>query len=321
MAASATGTAPSMTGMPPEDHDSVAIEWLLQSAEPGIRMQTRRDLQGEDAADDEARVLDGPIVRRLLDGQHADGGFGTNVYAKWRGAHWRLASLVELGIPAGEPRALAAYETVLQWLLGPRHLAAVKQVAGRYRRCASQEGNALHVGVRLGLADDPRVAQLAANLVRWQWPAGGWNCDKRPPVTHPSFNESITPLLGLSEFARATGDGEAADAAHRAAEMFLEHRMFRSHSTGEIGNPTWMDLHWPPYWAYDMAWGLIVLGRGGYLPDPRADEAITRLRQMQGPDGSWSVQPHPRHRGNVDPAHWPRTGPSELLTLNLLRTL
>ena len=56
-------------------------------------MQARRDLLGEDASDDAARVLEGPIVRRLLDGQQPDGGFGVNVYNKWHGGHWRLVSL------------------------------------------------------------------------------------------------------------------------------------------------------------------------------------------------------------------------------------
>jgi hypothetical protein len=59
--------------------DDEAIEWLLSSDEPGIRMQTRRDLLGEDARDDEAKVLEGPWVRALLEGQQADGSFGVNV--------------------------------------------------------------------------------------------------------------------------------------------------------------------------------------------------------------------------------------------------
>ena len=73
-------------------------------------MQARRDLLGEEATDDAARVLDGPWMRALLDGQQSDGGFGGHVYNKWAGAHWRLVSAVELGLPAGE-RARAAPTT------------------------------------------------------------------------------------------------------------------------------------------------------------------------------------------------------------------
>jgi hypothetical protein len=300
------------------DHDG--LDWLLTSDEPGIRMQARRDLLDQDAADDAARVLDGPMVRALLDGQQADGGFGGHAYGKWTGAHWRLVSLVELGLPPGEPRALAAYETVLHWLFGVSH-RRVPRIESRYRRCGSQEGNALAVGVRLGLADDARVARLAESLILWQWPAGGWNCDRRPQVTHPSVHETISPLWGLAEYARATGDQPAAAAADRAAEFFLKHRLFRSHTTGEIGDRRWLKLHWPPYWAYDFARGLTILVRAGALPDSRADEAIDLLRARQGEDGRWSTDGRWTNFSARDPIAGPSRAPSEMLTLNALRSL
>jgi hypothetical protein len=40
------------------DRDAAAIDWLLASAQPGIRLQARRDLLGETASDDQAHVLD-----------------------------------------------------------------------------------------------------------------------------------------------------------------------------------------------------------------------------------------------------------------------
>jgi len=300
--------------------DRAAIDWLLASEEPGIRMQARRDLLGHPADDDVARVLEGPRIRALLDGQRPDGGFGVHAYAKWTGAHWRLVSLVELGLPAVEPRARRAYATVLDWLFSRSH-RKVPRIDGRYRRCASQEGNALAVGVRLGLVEDERVGELARSLVEWQWPAGGWNCDRRPATSHPSFHESITPLWGLAEYAAATGDTAAAEAAARAAEMFLEHRLFRSHTTGAVGDRRWLDLHWPPYWAYDFGWGLTVLARAGALPDERAREALALLRARQGDDGRWSTDRRWTNFSRRDPIAGPARAPSELLTLNALRTL
>lgn len=77
----------------------VAVEWLLSSDEPGIRLLAKRDLLGEANPEEESLVLDGPSVRALLDGQRADGGFGVHPYGKWQGAHWRLVSLVELSVP------------------------------------------------------------------------------------------------------------------------------------------------------------------------------------------------------------------------------
>jgi hypothetical protein len=305
--------------------DQAAIDWLLASDEPGIRMQTRRDLLGETAADDAAKVIEGPWVRALLDGQQDGGGFGVSVYGKWVGAHWRLVSLVELGCPAGEPRALAAYETVLDWLLGESHRRNVRLIADRWRRCGSQEGNALTVGVRLGLATDERVAQLARSLIRWQWPDGGWNCDKEQRASHSSFNETVTPMGGLGVYAAATGDPDAAAAAKRAAELILDHHVYRSHTTGEVANPKWLELRYPPYWRYDVVQGLLMLTRAGALPDRRAQDAASWLRGQQRDDGRWPLIGTPMWskggRMYRDPASWERTGASQMLTLNALRVL
>lgn len=305
--------------------DQQAVRWLLDSDEPGLRMQVRRDLLDEEATDDEARVLDGSRVRALLAGQQPDGGFGGHPYAKWSGAHWRLVSLVEIGIPRGEQRALAAAETVLDWLTGRGHRSAIKTINGRTCRCASQEGNALAVCTRLGMAGDERVALLAESLIGWQWPDGGWNCDKTPRVTHSSFNESLPPAWGLAEYGRATGSKAAIAAAKSASEFFLAHSIYKSHRTGEVGDKIWVQPVYPHYWHYDMLYGLDRLRRVGVLPDPRATDAIALLRSKQQADGTWRNEraAYWRGTGNLyrDPAAWERSGPSRMLTLYALRVL
>jgi hypothetical protein len=66
---------------------------------------------------------------------------------------------------------------------------------------------------------DDRCDQLADCLMRWQWPDGGWNCDRKPDAATSSFWESLIPLRGLSAYAQATGDAKATAAAERAAEL------------------------------------------------------------------------------------------------------
>ena len=67
----------------------------------------------------------------LLAGQLADGSFGCHPYRKWTGAHWRLVSLVELGLPPGHADGVAAAETVLNWIASP---SESRVIAGRERR-------------------------------------------------------------------------------------------------------------------------------------------------------------------------------------------
>jgi len=302
-----------------------AVDWLLDSDEAGVVFQTKRDLLEELEPPEAAHVLDGPLVRGLLAGQRGDGSFGVDVYGKWGGAHWRLVSLVELGVPPGEPRCLAAAETVLAWLTGDGHRRGIRTIDGLVRRCASQEGNALAACCRLGLAEDSRVRLLAESLVEWQWPDGGWNCDKKATGYRSSFNESLPPMWGLHEYWLATGETTARDAARRTAELLLEHRLFRRLSDGEPIHPSFVTLHYPAFWHYDFLQALVVLARMGLAGDPRAADGLDLLEERRLPDGRWRPGGRwwkaPGTKGsNVEVVDW-GSGPTELLTLNALRVL
>src|SRR3979490_1076038 len=96
------------------------------------------------------------------------------------GSHWRLVSLVELGVPRTSRAARSAANDVLAWIASP---SPRNVIAGRERRHASMEGNALAVCCRLGMARDARVRHLVDVLLRSQWPDGGWNCDVKPRRT------------------------------------------------------------------------------------------------------------------------------------------
>lgn len=296
---------------------TVAADWLMASPEPAVRYLTQRDVLGEDVAAD--GILEGPKVKALLADQPG------HPYKKWTGAHWRLVSLVELAVPAGEPRAVAAAESVLAWLTGDGHRRGVRVVNGLVRRCASQEGNALAACSRIGLAEDPRVELLARSLVEWQWPDGGWNCDDRATGRRSSFHESLAPAWGLHEYAEATGAAWAREAAERTAELFLDHRLFRSLRTGEVIHESWLAFHYPPYWHYDVLQALLVLSRLGKATDPRAEEALELVERRRLADGRWRPGGYwwrrPGSKAHTDVVDWGRSEPNEMITLNALRIL
>jgi hypothetical protein len=316
-----------------------AVNWLLDSGDPSIRYLTLTEVL--DRPEDSKEVLaakkqipNGPVVTTLLSGQRADGGFGVHPYQKWTGAHWRLVSLVELGIPPGFRPAAKATDLILKWLLGEAHLSNVPKINGRYRRCASQEGNALAVCSRLGLAKDPRVVKLAGSLVEWQWPDGGWNCDRRPEADHSSVNESLSTLWGLVEFQRATGDRDYLKPIERASEFFLQHHLFRSDHTGEIIHPSMVKLHYPLYWHCDILQELLILSRVGKLVDPRTKEALDIVEKKRDSNGLWhandyywNVRRKPLTKTKLlvsntkEVVDWGRKGPNRMITLNALRTL
>jgi len=245
---------------------------------------------------------------------------------KWTGGHWRLVSLVELGLPTDHAAVRPALERILEWLTSEAHRSNIKAINGRTRRCGSQEGNALMTSVYFGLSRDHRVRYLADSLVEWQWPDGGWNCDVEPQAHHSSFYETITPIRGLLLYCQATGDKTYWDAAEKAGEFFLRHKLFRSEKTGKVINEEWLKLHYPLYWHYDILHGLKILVPLGKLKDKRCQEALDLIESKRRPDGTWHAEgyywyPPDRKGANCEIADWGRGGPNEWITLCALQVL
>lgn len=275
---------------------------LLRSEEPSVRWRVRTGVLGE--ADDTRpvralrdEVRRSPRVRTIIKAAE-----GMHPYAKWKGSHWALLSLAGLGYPAGDSELFSLRDAVLEHWLAPRYMkdvdvsratkaaaqAGVVRIAGRSRRCGSQQGGALLAIVRLGI-DDGRGATLAGRLREWQWPDGGWNCDVSPVAAMSSVNETLLPMRGLKSYADASGDTSAADTARGAAEVLLQRRLAWRRSSAEPIAPDVMKTHHPVYWHYDFLAGLIGLMELGLLADPRCGDALDYLQSQRRPDGGWGA--------------------------------
>jgi hypothetical protein len=283
---------------------------LLASPEPSIRFKVRTGVLGEpeDSPSIQSLRLEikaSPRVRTLLAERDPLGRIEPVLkpYNKWYGAHWVFATLADIGYPTLDPELFPIRDQVLNFWLQPegirehrmdnalpaRRGSGVPILQGRARRCASQQGNALYAAVALGLADE-RCEQLARLLIHWQWPDGGWNCDRRPEASISSFWESLIPLRALSRYARAAGDPRAGDAAACAAELFLKRGLFRRLKDGTVMNPEFLHLHYPCYWRYDILFALKVMREAGFIRDPRCAEALDILEAKRLPDGGWPAE-------------------------------
>lgn len=274
--------------------DNPLVQILLGSSQPAIRYKTLVNVLGYER--DAGEVLEAQsaipnclLVHTLLSEQDDTGQIPHHPYAKWRGAHWVLACLADLGYPPGDTALQPLMEQVYAWLLGRQHTQSIKTIDGRVRRCASMEGNALYASLCLGLADE-RSEELAARLVRWQWPDGGWNCDKRPGAHHSSYNESLIPFRALVLYAHITGDGRARSAAEMAAETFLKRCLFKRQSDGQPIFEDFITLHYPCYWHYDFLFALKVLAEGGWIADPRCAEALDLLESKRLQDSGFPAE-------------------------------
>lgn len=290
------------------DTNESLIDALLRSDEPSIRWKVRRDVLGDDPSSRSMRALGAeikrsPRVAALLARRGADGRFANHhtVYDKWQGAHWVLAALADIGYPAGDRSLVPMRDQVMDFWLSDYYdmefeartkaeayrREGVPVMQGRHRRCASQQGNALLFVTKLGLAEK-RCNRLAERLLHWQWPDGGWNCDKDPAADTSSFMETLLPMRGLAAHGAHTG-GPSIEAAQRAAEVFLERRLFRRRSDGAVIHPEFLALHYPLYWHYDILGGLVGMMEAGMLGDARCNDALDLLESKRLPDG-WPAE-------------------------------
>lgn len=288
------------------------IDSLLGSEEPSIRWKLRVHVLGENPGSAALRRLRREIrasarAQTLLAARDRNGrlvrGRGREVYAKWYGAHWVMATLADIGYPPGDRSLLPVRDQLMErWLAEGfyREFEArskaqayrqrgVPVMQGRPRRCASQQSNALFSVVALGLADK-RAQDLVERLLHWQWPDGGWNCDRNPTATHSSFMESLIPLRALARVARETKDTAAAGAARRGAEIFLKRRLFKRQADGTVIRGEFVELHYPLYWHYDILGGLKVMAEAGFIHDPRCSDALDLLEEKRLPDGGWAAE-------------------------------
>ena len=308
----------------------IVMDWLLDS-DPSIRWQALRDLAdaaAEVVAQERARVATEGWGARLLglqgdDGQWAGGacfpgGWWSERHAESEGQPWTstlptLDVLHAFGVEPGSDqvrRAIALVREHSRW----EH-AGQRFFDGEVEPCIN--GRVVTLGTYFGLDVDGVVQRLLAE----QLEDGGWNCEAERGSVRSSFATTINVLEGLLEHERATGGSARAIAARRRGEEYLlERNLFRRKSTGEIVDPTWLQLSFPVRWYYDVLRGLEYFREAGDPPDPRVDEAIELVRSKRQPDGTWLLEN--THPGAVHFTLEDGDGrPSRWNTLRALRTL
>jgi len=113
-----------------------------------------------------------------------------------------------------------------------------------------------------------------------------------------SFHATVCVLEGLLAYEKAFGATAAVtDARKRGEEYLLERHLLRRVSTGELIEPAWTQLAFPPLWHYDVLRGLDHLRAAGVPPDSRADEAIAIVRGRRQSDGRWRLDV--RHKNTL----------------------
>lgn len=276
------------------------VDSLCAHTDPVVAYRARRLLAGESERAPTMRKLRhaigaSGIARRLLMGLRME---RFNPYRKWQGPHWTLYSLAEIGYPAGDQSLVPLRQRVLDWMFAPAFLKAPMTVVypdqpERPRRCASMEGNTIWSQLVLGIVDERRVPPLVDRLIAFQWPDGGWNCDRRPSARTSSVQETLLPLRGLAHWWRVTGDRRAQQAARSATEFLLARRLLWRRRDGGLIAPEWggpVDKVHYPIRFYDVLSALVVMAELGMVRDRRCQDALDLLEGKRLPDSWFPVE-------------------------------
>ncbi|MCY4603696.1 MAG: hypothetical protein OXE49_05635, partial [Gemmatimonadetes bacterium] len=216
-------------------------------------------------------IRESVLVRTLLAELDAAGRIPLPPSHRWRGAHWVLYILADLGSAPRDQSLWALRDQVCEWLFAADRPEPI---------CGAIEGNALYYLLFLEL-DDGRADALAQRLAGSLPKALG-----RSPA---AFGQALTALRGLALHARLRADQASGKAAARLAEHLLAHHLYQKPD----GSPLSADcasLHYPYYEHCDFLFGLKVMVEAGYLADARCREALDLLKSKQLADGTFPAE-------------------------------
>jgi hypothetical protein len=271
------------------------LDWLLDS-DPATRWQAMRDLTDASPAEiakERARVAREGLGAEILARQEADGSWHRDGKPVWLSTLFTLLMLRATGVEPRDPaveRALARPEKNLRWKDGETwdlrraELGGNPFFEGEVEPCIN--GGVLAFGSYFGRPNE----KLARRLLSEQLEDGGWNCEA-PTSKRSSFHTTICVLEGLLEYERAVGLApEIAAARKRGEEYLLERKLFRRRSTGEVANPEFLELAFPPRYHYNILRALDYLREAGVRPDPRMSEAVQIVESKRQGDGRWLLE-------------------------------
>jgi hypothetical protein len=294
------------------------IAWLLD-ADPAIRWQVMRDLTNASPATvvaERARVPREGVGASILSHQGLDGPWHRVDEPDWLPTLFTMLLLRATGVDRADPAvesAVARLEAGYEWDEEFRDKPYKSFFDGEVEPCIN--GGILALGAYFGRP----MKSLAQRLVGEQLEDGGWNCEAAKS-SRSSFHTTICVLEGLLEYERATGSAEVAAARQQGEEYLLERGLFRRRSTGEVANPAFLELAFPPRYHYDILRALDYFRAAGSRPDARVRDAVRIIESRRQDDGRWLLD-HAYDEALDVPLNEPTGEPSRWNTLRALRVL
>ncbi len=277
--------------------------WLLEGADPSIRLRVLTSLLDRSASDPEvvrARKEIGKAgwAARMLEEQHPEGHWdtagttGPELYRpKYIATNWRLIVLSDFGVPGTNPRIAKALRLFVRRMGGPSGGFGGKESEVCFT------GNAVRMLVQFGRLDEPQLARAIDWLVRHQKKDGGWHCFRSSTGTLDGWEA----MAAFASFPASLRSRAVDRSVERGAEFYLDRGLLRE---GPREYAPWLRLHYPVHYYYDYLVGLDFLTALGYGDDRRIRPALDRLEARRNNDGTWNLDAV--HPDSDDPNYRPK---------------
>ena len=346
--------------MPPADHGPDAtLDWLLEPANPSIRLLTLRHLLNRPSDDPDvqeasAAIVGSAPVKRIFSRQNPDGSWGdaSDPYLpKYKSSYWTLMLLGHLAVPRGTEQVARAVDHILTFQQPGGGFATYEQHNAhiRYEFAARREsargrpaldeksffesrlremtlscltGNVVSAMVRLGYGELPAVMRATEWLFEIQNEDGGWLCPYWTAHLHDKhscFYGTVCALEALAEMRQHLTGTPLIQAANRGAEFLLMHHLYRS------DHHDWepINVNWLTL-SFPWFYGYSIL-RGLWVlgllgvRDSREQDALSVLLEKRTAQGRWILEHTPQGRMM---ANLEKPGqPSKWVTLHALWAL
>jgi hypothetical protein len=303
------------------------LDWLLEG-DPSIRWQVQRDLldaKAEVFEEERAKISKEGWGARYLSLQDKQGTWASSLYSpKWTSTHYTMLTLRFLGLSPKNLQALKACKILLDKGFLPDHGVL-------YASSSTNANKRIHAetcitGMLLAISayfrvEDMRLDLIAEHLVAQQMDDYGWNCRSYKGDKHSSFNTTLLVLEGLREYQsfRPRNKLRLEQSLKKGREFLLQHRLYRSHRTGNIVRHQFTLAPSQPSWQYDFLRALDHFQAARAPQDKRLQDAIDLLISKRDADGLW-----PQYRPASGKTYFAMESvgkPSRWNTLRALRVL
>lgn len=319
------------------------VGWLLERANPVARHLALRDVvdgvSEEGLAAAQAAAMDAEPIKAILAAQSPEGFWvkpGGGYGPKYTGTVWQVIFLDQLGADGADARVRAACEYVLdhtQAANGGFSYTSAPRRPPPSGAVPCLHGNLLAAMLRLGFAQDPRVADAIRFLVDSETAAEG-HTYYQSGYSGPTFSCAVNgkqpcgwggtkAVIALGRVPAELRTPVHAEALRRGIDFLLSvdpsTALYPMTPGTTKPSGTWFKLGFPLGYSADVLQVMEAVCEAGAAGDPRLEPAVAWLLAQRGKDGRW-VNRNSYH-GKLWTDFEKQGAPSKLVTIRALRVL